>query len=314
MKAFLNQLIFIKLTAEMNPLLVFKNKNHETKYLSDLDSYTSRILYAHSILAAVSVVITPIKEHFWFNDEHNKQQRIKNVLIEVLGFFFLLAVAIVMRVTRRRLERFKRATIKILDFFYTAFSLYVIYTFVDFLRYDKRFFSDYSLAWWHFFTCCLVFEPIQRWYLKLLAFLAVMIRLMLMTRPGVSFDDLRNLGDLKLIMCSLVQVAVGVCLVIYMVERHKRGNHLAKELLQEENSSLKQIIELCSDGVLICDMKGDIEYTSRVLQNSRWWKAKSNLFANLTMIQVKPSMLSSIETVNYIYLKYMGLIIHLFRS
>lgn len=278
----------------MNALLNFKNKRFESKFFPSLDSYTWNILCAHSILAIVGITITPIKEYYFSRQTPDHSKKADERFLRSIGFAVLFFIAVIVRLTRRRLERFKDAVRWILDIFYTATSVYIIFVFSRSRHLENPTTFLYPEGWWHFFVCCLVFGPISRWYLQMIAFLAMLIQLAFFRLSGSYAHE-----DLYIVVLSTVQIAVGLFLTIYWLDYSKKRDFITKIRFQEENESLKQLLDQGSDEVVICDLHSNIQYQSKIFLSYPWWDARQPLLVNLDKIHVKaPPQAVTADTVS----------------
>ena len=264
----------------MDYFLNFKNKSYDAQYHESIDPYLSKIIRSNLVTMVVVVPFLPYT-HYWQFKMSGGTQFASNIVRTVLMtsvYLFLGIVAIFIHKNRAFLQRHRKAARWVFDILFNMIAGYYAYQFFRFARSGHSAEVQHMYGWWQAFLCVTTFSPISRWYLKLSAYLIVILTI----GTGVYLDT--NSGQC---LIKMFQMAFLEVLLTYFSEKDRRKYFIEKQHLYEETKVYKEIFDMTSDGVIIYGLEEGMLYRNWANEKHRWWNADDSIEQNFEKILLK---------------------------
>lgn len=268
----------------MDFLLKFKSPKHEARYNENLGLYTSRMVVTHSILCISVLPLYPLVQYFSFNSSAGYGVVIRRASLTWIINLSLLFLSIVLRRHYRRLDKRPEISRWCLDFLYCLVEGFEAYFWAEGINLTTSSYQE-IWGWWHALTATIKINMISRWYLKFLAYLAL-----IMTFGMKTFLLNTNYG----ILVVFFQAVIFLVLYTYFQERAEKKRFLEKETLFEETEALREIMEQTTEAIMICGINEGILYKNS--NKFEWWNDDLSYEANLDRVQIENKTNS--ESVN----------------
>ena len=247
----------------MDIFLNFKNKSYEAHFFDSVDPYLSKIVKASLISIVAAVPFLPYTQYTSFQGATHDATKIVRAIIQPL-IYLLLALAVVFIYKKKEmLRRHQKATRMGFDIFFTLIAGWYAYNFFDLNQNNVSSGIHYITGWWHCLLAVTLFSPISRWYLKLAAFLAIILRIGIgsyLLTPGAR-------GIIHIVRMVILEV-----LLTYYHEKDRRRYFIEKQALYEETKVFKDIFDLTSDGVILYGLKEGMIFRNWSNDKYRWWQ------------------------------------------
>lgn len=273
----------------MDYFLNFKNKNYEAQYNESIEPYLSKIVRSNLITVVVVVPFLPYLYYMQYKDAIDTDKG--NIIWSAIGsiiFVFLGVLAICIRKKWEILRKHRNATRWGFDILFNFIAGYHAYQFWNFVDDNGSPTYHYTYGWWHCFLCVTVFNPISRWYLKLSAYLIVILR----TGIGVYLTT-----HCHLLVIKIIQMVFLEALLTYFSEKDRRKYFIEKQQLYEETKVYKEIFDLTSDEVIIYGLQEGMMFRNCSNETHRWWKTDEDIEQNFKNIILKEyNMVSQLPT------------------
>lgn len=260
----------------MNIFLKFKNKKIESLFYNNLDSYTAHMMITHTSLSIAGLPTVLINQYFL--TERNWMKHFKRGMQWISFFTVLLLLGILARIFRSRLEKHKAIVRWVLDLFYTGLSGFLLDIVWEAMNQQGATNVRYIVGWEHCLFYLVTLSIISRWYLKVAAFSAVIMRL--------AIGAYINTGQLAFIstMCGII---VFTSLNTYFQERNEKNRFIEKYKLHTETLIFKEVLSQITEGIIISDLEGNIQFRNLSDGKFSWWDAAHTFQENLGQIQVE---------------------------
>lgn len=262
----------------MNFFLEYKNKQYDSKYHGNLDSYTAHMIFTHMILGIAALPIVPISQFVVLSEITELSTRIANGIKWISFFILLFVLGLLARTFRSKLARYQRKVRWALDLFYTALSAYMVILFWDGITGHAASGTQYLIGWWHCLICYTTLSVISRWYLKAAAFVMIVGRL--------TIGHYLNTGSMFSIMV-MIEIIAFLLLNAYFYERDEKKRFIEKQKLSEESQIFREILDHATQGIIICDLQGGIQFRNWAHGKYSWWNEESSLTGNFDQIFVE---------------------------
>ena len=259
----------------MNILLKFKSPKHELNFHENLEPYTSRMIVTHSVLCIAIVPLQPLAQYYLFNSMSSLSGVIKRIALTWVVNIALLIFSILLQRYRERLHKRHHVVRWSLDILYCLVEGYETYFYSEgsALRSQTQ---NYFWGWWHALTAIIKINMISRWYLKLVAYLILILTFGIQT-----YVDQQN----KAIIVVTVQAVVFLVLYTYFQERSDKLRFLEKQTLVEETEALREIMEQTTEAIVICGIDEGVLYKNS--NKFEWWDESLPFEANLSKVLVE---------------------------
>lgn len=246
----------------MDIFLNFKNKAYETQFFGSIDPYLSKVIKASLISIIVVVPFLPYANYLLFQGS-TLEDNLRRVILGS-GIYVLLAIGVLIAYKKREfLRRHQKATRAGYDIFFAMIAGYYAYSFYDFNKKGADPMVNYVMGWFQCLLAVTLFSPISRWYLKLAAFLAIILRC------GIGAYQTSESAFVLLQVLRMILLEV---LLTYYHERDRRKYFLEKQALHEETKVFKEIFDLTSDGVVIYGLREGMLFRNWSHDKYRWWQ------------------------------------------
>ena len=246
----------------MDIFLNFKNKSYEAQFFDSIDPYLSKVVKAILISTVVVIPILPYTQYLIFQSSSPDATRIvRTVVVPVIYLVLVFAVVFIYK-KKELLRRHQKATRMGFDILFTLVAGWYAYNFYEVNQNDANQKANYVTGWWHCLLSVTLFSPISRWYLKLAAFLAIILRI------GISAY---LAGSSALGLIQMVRMVILELLLTYYHEKDRRRYFIEKQALYEETKVFKDIFDLTSDGVIIYGLKEGMIFRNWSSDKYRWW-------------------------------------------
>lgn len=264
----------------MDLLLNFKNKAYETEYHASIDSYLRKIIKSNLAVGIVVLPFTPYIAYLAFRNSEDGWSAvlIRRTVTNASLYAILILVAMFIYKAWSKLIKHKTITRWIFDIFFIAVAGYYAYQFWDVNKGTSDSTTNYLMGWYQCLLTVALFGPISRWYLKLTAYLVIILRF------GIQIH-LQNQSEFVLV--RLIQMILLEALLTYSNERDARKYFLEKQSLYEESKVFKEIFDMTSDGVIIYGLQDGMSFQNGYSQKCVWWQSERNLQQNLQKIKLK---------------------------
>lgn len=263
----------------MDYFLNMKNKSYEAQYYDSIDPYLSKIVRSNIITV---VVVVPFVAYAYYVHVKDVPMTTETAVRRgVLGsFMYVLLMLLVIFIYKKWdfLRRHKKAARWSLDIFYNFVAGYFAYQFYDYSAPLSSPLTQLIYGWFNCFLISAVFSAISRWYLKISAFLIIILRIGI----GVYIDSQSDM-----LFQKMFQMAALKSLLIYFHEKDRRKYFIEKQRLYEETKVYKEIFDLTSDGVIIYGLKEGMLFRNWSNEKHRWWDSDENTERNFEKIIMK---------------------------
>lgn len=262
-----------------------------------MDYYTAQSLYTQALLGATALIFIPIVQYELIKTSEFKASAIAYGVMKCLFFLVLVIAGLSARLLWKRLQKYHRAARWGLDLFNLLLASYLSWNFTR-----ARLQNNLVSGWWNGLISMTVVTSISRWYLKIIAYAAIV---------AVAFTY-QFLGDLNSpkIPLTMINIILYFALSTYFLHRFEISRFLEKQNLLEEAQAFKQMLDLTTDGIIIYSLKEELMYKNWDDQRYAWWNEKETTEYNLNNIKIdqKKSVLNitsaslstnAINTVNY---------------
>ena len=247
----------------MDIFLNFKNKSYEAQFYESIDPYLSKVVKACLISVIVVLPFFPYTQYEVFRNATSDVPRFVRAVVSP-SIYALLALSVVFIYKKREfLRRHQKATRMGFDIFFTLVAGWYAYSFFDLNNNDANNRVNYITGWWHCLLAVVLFSPISRWYLKLAAFLSVILRIGI----GSYLESQSTVGLLQMVRMIMLEV-----LLTYYHEKDRRKYFIEKQALYEETKVFKDIFDLTSDGVILYGLKEGMIFRNWSNDKYRWWQ------------------------------------------
>lgn len=263
----------------MDYLLNFKNRKYEAHYYAQIDPYLTKIVRS-SLIASISVLaFLPYTCYVQFqNAEAPVMDTIRRTIFGVFIFVILGLVSLFIQCKKAFLRRHGKATRWGFDIFFNLVAGFVAFQFYDFYKDTTSPLSMFILGWWECLLVVTFFGPISRWYLKLSAYLIVILRV------GISIYLATGSAFMLIKLFQMIILEVFLC---YFHEKDRRRYFLEKQSLYEETKVYKEIFDLTSDGIIIYGLQEEVLFRNWSNEKHRWWKIDDSVEQNFQKILLK---------------------------
>lgn len=264
---------------EMNIFLSFKNKNYEATYHENIDCYLTNVIQANILVVIIAVPFLPFHQYLNFqNDKIPFSLKIQKLVINTSIYMVLALVALVVWKARAQFKRHTRATRWIFDIFYNIIAGYLAYQFWTSGVSVTDPLARYLSGWNNCLMLAVLLSSISRWYMKLSAYLIVVLRIgistyMITLKPGA--------------LVTSIQMVVLLVLVTYTTERDRKKHFIEKQKLDEETKVFREIFDETTEGVIIYGIREGMMFSNWSAQNYPWWNNQLSMEENLGKIILK---------------------------
>lgn len=263
----------------MDFFLNFKNKSYEALYYESIDTYLSKIVKSCFTIMIVVAPFIPYQIYLLYHFKvASDSVTLRRSVLGSAIFLYFGVVALFIRMKGPMLKRNRVATRWGFDIMFNLMAIYIAYQFYDFNIDNPVLLSQYMFGWWECLLVVTVFSPISRWYLKLSAYLIVILRV------GIGVYLATHAPGLLLKMFQMVFLEV---FLIYFSEKDRRRYFIEKRHLYEETKVYKEIFDLTSDGVIIYGLQEGMLFRNWSNEKHRWWKSDSSVDQNFEKIILK---------------------------
>lgn len=253
----------------MDIFLNFKNKEYGRKYTQDIDAYLSLVCRSNIIVALVVLPFFPLTQIKSFQgNTFPTSVNIERTVITVSIYTILLFVAFIIWRFRPWFRKHQELTRWIFDIFYNFVAGCLAYQYWETGLYSTDGFIRYFAGWWNTLTTVALFNSISKWYLKLSAYMIIILRI------GIS--SYLNTGGINIIIV-IVQVCILQILTTYLNERDQRGTFMKMQKLYDETKAFKDIFDETTDGVIIYGMKEGLIFRNWSNEKYQWWQNDQSL-------------------------------------
>lgn len=273
----------------MNAFLEFKNKKLEDRFYDKLDSYTSHMIVTHTLLAITALPTGLV----------NQALKAGSFLDHIscgmqwTGFFIvLLLMGLLARSFRTKLAKYKRISRWALDLFYTCLSAFLLFIGWNAMTQNAPPPVLYLVGWWHCLVCTATLCIISRWYLKAMAFCAVVIRMGL----GAYFEY-----DRPIFLNLMIGITLFMCLNSYFQERSEKKRFIEKYKFEVETAIFKEILHQTTEGIIISDLEGKIQFKNLSEGKFGWWDENHSFSENLEQIEVEQQINLLEQTMDTVF-------------
>lgn len=264
----------------MDLFLNFKDKSLSSKYLGNLDFYTSRLLYIQAILAILIGSFIPYYQYRRYNKEGASSVAWRTTTI-LLFYFGFLAIAIAVRKFRYKLVKIKYCLVLFLDILYLCGSAYLSYIIWENNKKEANPAVRFLNGWLGCLILIFFFANVTRWYLKVIAYLVIVLRVGVGTYE-TTYSDISA--------CLTVQLALMLCLMAYWTEKANRKEFIEKQSLFDESQSFKEILKQTTDGIVIIGIEGGFLFQNWVSEKHKWWNVNRSFDENTKRIRITKKM------------------------
>ena len=263
----------------MDHLLKFKNKKYEAYYYGPVEPYLMKIVRACLISVIVVVPFLPYTLYVqWKHGIASVPAFVRRCILACLVYVILAVLVLAIYKYWDFLRKHRKFTRWSLDIFFNLVSGFWSFQFYDFNSDSSDPLNQFIYGWWECFLVISVFSAISRWYLKLTAFLIIIIRIGIGVYISTGSD---------LLLIKMFQMIALEILIIYYHEKDRRKFFIEKQHLHEETKAYKEIFDLTSDGVIIYGLQEGTLYRNWSNEKSRWWKTEDNDEQNFEKILLK---------------------------
>ena len=259
----------------MNFLLKFKSPKHETNFHENLEPYTSRMVVTHSVLVIAIVPLSPLVQYYTFRANSDLGMVIRRVALTWIVNIALLILSILLQKYRERLHKRHHIVRWSLDILYCLVAGFETYYYLEGSVLTSKT-QNYFWGWWHALTAIIKINMISRWYLKLVAYLVLVLPFGIQTYIDV--------GNRALIVVT-AQAVVFLALYTYFQERSDKMRFLEKQTLVEETEALREIMEQTTEAIVICGIDEGVLYKNS--KKFEWWNESLPVEANLSKVLVE---------------------------
>ena len=258
----------------MNILLRFKSHNHETRFHENLELYTSRMLVAHSVLCLVTIPFLPAIQYFAYRESATTLLMVQRVALNYTVNIALLILTLILRKYRKRLAKRHNAVRWVLDIMYCLVAVFEAYYWGQGLSLRPNT-PVYFWGWWNCLTAVIKINIISRWYMKLVAYLILVMYF------GIKTFVL--LIDYSVLL-TLMQAIVFLGLQTYFQERADKTRFLEKQTLFEETEALREIIEQTAEAIMIYGIDEGVLFKNS--NKYEWWNESLTFEDNMSRIRL----------------------------
>lgn len=281
---------------KMDLFLNFKNKNYEAKYFEDIDPYLTKVSKTCLI---ISIVIIPFYPYSLVVVFQNLKGSLTAQIVSSVGaslIFFLMFVGyFAVWKFRPVMKRHQNATRWALDLFFFAVGAFYVYYYWEFSSSNVEPLNSYYTGWFHALKLVTLLSPISRWYFKMIAILAVILRLGISTYLVVYNP---------FVMMKLSQLVLLEILSTYLSERDRRRYFIEKQALYDETKVYKEIFDSASDGVVIYGLTEGLLYTNWSSEKHRWRNSEQSIQESLERILIKGYKKMSFSSLHVTTMKF----------
>ena len=263
----------------MDHFLNFKNKSYEAQYYESIEPYLSKIVRSSFVTVVAVLPFLPYTYYYQY------QGGVSSVVVYTTRFviggiiYVLLGLlGVLIRKNWDLLRRHRHATRWSFDILFILIAGYFAYHFFNFTIISDSAGYHFIYGWYQCFLCVAVFSPISRWYLKLSAYLVVILRIGI----GVYL-----VTPSPLLLMKMFQMAFLEALLAYFSEKDRRKYFIEKQQLYEETKVYKEIFDLTSDGVIIYGLQEGMLFRNWSNEKHRWWNIDDNIEQNFEKIFLK---------------------------
>lgn len=263
----------------MDYFLNFKNKSYEAQYYEPIEPYLSKIVRSDIVIVLVMVPVLPYTYYWQFHSGTSTVE--ENIVRTVTGsviFVFMGLVGLFIHKNWDHLRRHPKASRWSFDILLVLIAGYFAYQFFYFTQDHDSSMFQYIYGWLQGFLCVVTFSPISRWYLKLFAYLIVILRVGI----GCYLLSYSHLLLIKMFQMVLLEI-----LITYFNEKDRRKYFIEKQQLYEETKVYKEIFDLTSDGVIIYGLQEGTLYRNWSNEKHRWWDIDESIEQNFEKISLK---------------------------
>ena len=289
----------------MNILLRFKSHKYETKFHENLELYTSRMTVAHTVLCLVMIPFLPAIQYFAYRESATTLVMVQRVAQQYAINIALLIIALILRKYRRRLAKRHNAVRWALDTMYCVVAAYESYYYGQGLTLKGNS-QVYFWGWWNCLCALIKINIISRWYMKLLAYLILIVYF------GIKTYVLQT--DYA-ILISLFQAIIFLGLQTYFQERADKTRFLEKQTLFEETEALREIIEQTTEAIMIYGINEGVLFKNS--SKYEWWNESLTFEDNLSRVRLdhkSNTTTTTTTTVNYFQLSICNIFLGEFVS
>ena len=264
----------------MNIFLNFKSHNHEMKFQDNLELSFSRMVITHSVLCISVVPFYPLVQYFSFYATVGADVVIRRTAINWSVNLGLLALALLLRKYRRKLDKRPVVARWALDILYCLVEAYEAYLWSEAVALNTSF-QRYFWGWWNALTAIIKINMISRWYLKLVAYLTLIVTFGIQT-----FVDHQTYTSAVIIG----QAVIFLVLHTYFQERSDKMRFLEKQTLIEETEALREIMEQTTEAIVVYGIDEGVLYKNS--NKFEWWDESLAFEANLGRVLLEKKTLS----------------------
>lgn len=274
----------------MNVFLKFNNKKHESDYYSNLDTYTSHMMITHTVLAVAALPIVPVNL-ILLKVQHPESFPLLYPNAVQWGIFYavLLILGLLARKYRNQLEKHKKVARWVLDLFYTGLCCYLVVFLWHTMQGGGDPAVEYLAGFWHCLVCVTTLNIISRWWLKIAAFLVVILRLTV----GSYLKD-----NQTVFLTVTIEIIIFLFFSTYLQERAEKRRFIEKYKLQMETLALKEILDQTTEKIIICDLEERVQFRKSTHGKQNWWNENHGLIENLKQLRVEQQKNFFEENVN----------------
>lgn len=263
----------------MDCFLNFRNKKHEAKYHENIDPYLSNVLTSTLVVVAAGLPFTPYTQYLRFKESTAPMPVIiRRALLGLSLYIVLLAVALIVYKMPQRLKKHQRAIRWVFDIFFNLMAGYLAYMYWDSGTFEKNPVLRYYWGWWNSLMAVALLTPISRWYLKLSAYLILILRI------GISSYITEQKPS---VLINMFQMIILEMLLNYYNERGNRKQFIEKHALYEETKVFREIFDETADGVIIYGLDEGMLFRNWNNEKYRWWQQQFSIQENFESIVLK---------------------------
>ena len=254
-----------------------KHKKPAAEYNENIEDYTARIFHTHAILGLAALPFTPYNQY-----EIMKQSNFSaNSIIHGVGwnlfFLILFIMGICARKFKKRFERHPKISRWCFDIMTTCLAGYLSWASIEKSEAPGDSQIKFIGGWWISMITLSLLNTISRWYLRTLAYAAIVL--------NITIKAYAELCQLRLILI-LVEIMIYFLLSNYLSEKDSKKKFMEKQKLYEETQVFKDILDQTTDGILIYGLQEDLIYRNWENNKYKWWKEGQALDENLKQIKI----------------------------
>ena len=249
----------------------------KVEYNENMDDYTARMFHRHAILGLATLPFSPFNHYEAIKEANFSTRSIVYGVLWCSFFWVLLIMGIVARRFTKKFEKHPKIWRWVLDIMTTLLAGFLIWSMTQKSRPNDIPQTKQAIGWWISLIALSVFNTISRWYLRTLAYIAVV--------ATMTINAYLETGKLRMLFL-FIQMTIYYVFSNFLSHRDSKKKFLEKQKLHEETQIFKEILDQTTDGILIYGLQEGLMYRNWEKNKYKWWREDQAIDGNFKEIKI----------------------------